>query len=603
MKARTIRIAPVALAAALTLAFAPAGAALVAEPDQALAGTAWRLSSLGGEAPLAGSEITLRFGEGNRISGTDGCNRLAGDYEQRGASLRVGESLSVTRRSCPGPVMAQADAFRDALLSAREAVLQDTRLSLLDAERGVLAEFIEQPAGIEGTSWRVTGYNNGRQAVVSVLQGTELTLAFGADSLSGSAGCNRFRGDYAFSGERLETGEIVATRKMCARPEGVMHQEAAYLAALGRADVVQREGSRLELRSDEGALQVRAVLESEAAGKAMIGGLELPATFRGDLPCADCEAIRYHLDLWPDHVFHLRRTWLGRRDHGSGDGDADFSSDDIGRWRVDEGSRMLVLQGGAEVPLRFEIKGSRTLRATDVHGAPIESKLPYELVTDGSLHPTDVRMLLGGEFRYMADAPLFRECLTGRSYPVAMEGDYIELERAYLAAEVQPGSPLYATLEGQITRRPRMEGEGTEPAVVVDRFINVWPTESCERSRADASLVNTYWRIESLGEMSVDAVEGAREPHLLLRSVDDSLEYRATVGCNHLSGSYSLNEGAIRFAPGPSTLMACPPPLDAWERALVSALSQARAWQVEGNTLELFDESGKSIALLRAVYF
>jgi copper homeostasis protein (lipoprotein) len=36
-------------------------------------------------------------------------------------------------------------------------------------------------------------------------------------------------------------------------------------------------------------------------------GLRLPSTFRGDLPCADCEAIRYHLDLWPDQAFHLRR--------------------------------------------------------------------------------------------------------------------------------------------------------------------------------------------------------------------------------------------------------------------------------------------------------
>ena len=41
-------------------------------------------------------------------------------------------------------------------------------------------------------------------------------------------------------------------------------------------------------------------------------GLQLPATFRGDLPCADCQAIRYHLDLWPDQVFHLRREWLGK---------------------------------------------------------------------------------------------------------------------------------------------------------------------------------------------------------------------------------------------------------------------------------------------------
>jgi hypothetical protein len=45
-------------------------------------------------------------------------------------------------------------------------------------------------------------------------------------------------------------------------------------------------------------------------------GLRLPATFRGDLPCADCEAVRHHLDLWPDQVFHLQREWLGKEPIG-----------------------------------------------------------------------------------------------------------------------------------------------------------------------------------------------------------------------------------------------------------------------------------------------
>jgi len=45
-------------------------------------------------------------------------------------------------------------------------------------------------------------------------------------------------------------------------------------------------------------------------------------------------------------------------------------------------------------------------------------------------------------FRYLADAAQFEECLTGRSYPVAMEGDYLALERAYLALpKASPAGP------------------------------------------------------------------------------------------------------------------------------------------------------------------
>jgi hypothetical protein len=39
-------------------------------------------------------------------------------------------------------------------------------------------------------------------------------------------------------------------------------------------------------------------------------GLRLPATFRGSLPCADCEAIRHHLDS-RDREPCASWTWTG----------------------------------------------------------------------------------------------------------------------------------------------------------------------------------------------------------------------------------------------------------------------------------------------------
>jgi len=86
-----------------------------------------------------------------------------------------------------------------------------------------------------------------------------------------------------------------------------------------------------------------------------------------------------------------------------------------------------------------------------------------------------------GEMRYMADAALFTDCRTGRTYPIAMEADYLKMERAYLKAVVEPGAPQYVTFEGFIVPKPKMEGEGLEPTVVVERFINVWPEEKCGR--------------------------------------------------------------------------------------------------------------------------
>ncbi len=52
---------------------------------------------------------------------------------------------------------------------------------------------------------------------------------------------------------------------------------------------------------------------------------ELPASFEGDLPCADCEGIRYHLDLFEDGSFFYRLSLSRRRDGAV--------LDDIGSYR------------------------------------------------------------------------------------------------------------------------------------------------------------------------------------------------------------------------------------------------------------------------------
>ena len=51
--------------------------------------------------------------------------------------------------------------------------------------------------------------------------------------------------------------------------------------------------------------------------------------------------------------------------------------------------------------------------------------------------------------------------------------------------ELQAGCNLWVvTFEGFIAPRPKMEGDGLEPPVVVERFLNVWPGKECERDAA-----------------------------------------------------------------------------------------------------------------------
>ncbi len=128
-------------------------------------------------------------------------------------------------------------------------------MTLNDAEGQALATFTAQSQSLEGTSWQVISYNNGKQAVTSVLIGSELTADFGTDgTLSGSAGCNNYNGGYEVDGDKITIGPLASTMKMCNEPEGVMDQESQFLAALESAATYKIEGARLELRTADGAL-------------------------------------------------------------------------------------------------------------------------------------------------------------------------------------------------------------------------------------------------------------------------------------------------------------------------------------------------------------
>jgi len=218
-----------------------------------LDGTAWVLASLSGRTPLERGRPTLQFTEGH-VAGTDGCNRYSGRYEADGASFKVLPGVAATQMACTPEVDEQARVFMQALLGASRARVDADGLTLLDAREVVLARFVAQAAELSGTSWRATGINNGRSAVVSVLPGHDVTLVFGADdTVAGTAGCNRYQARVRRSGTALGFDPPVATRMACLQP-GVMEQERAFLDALASVASARVEGDRLELRTADGAI-------------------------------------------------------------------------------------------------------------------------------------------------------------------------------------------------------------------------------------------------------------------------------------------------------------------------------------------------------------
>src|SRR5262249_43446703 len=187
----------------------------------------------------------------------------------------------------------------------------------------------------------------------SVLQGSSLTLSFSRDGkVSGSAGCNRYSGKFTADGEKVTITPLASTRKTCPQPANLMQQEAAFLRALRGSATARVESDHLELRDAQGALTVSA---SRAAAGAGAPRLRLPASFVGDLPCADCPGIRTHLDLWPDQAFHARQEYLARN----------TTRYFLGRWRVDPAGKAMILEDSGGTVLQLAIEGPNKLRLLD----------------------------------------------------------------------------------------------------------------------------------------------------------------------------------------------------------------------------------------------
>jgi heat shock protein HslJ len=237
--------AAASLALLLALGFA-GGCGGDGEEAGSFVGIPWVVSSgidLGGGDAVPSATFT-----DDTVGGSTGCNRFTASYTVDGDAMEIGEIAS-TRMACPPP----ADAVERAYLAALGRVAawhkDGSELVLADAEHNEVLRYEEaSPLG----DWEVTAFLSG-DAVTSPLPGTTITARFADDgTLTGSSGCNTYQTAFTLGRGSIEIEPPAATQMACAEPEGVMDQEAAYLAALPTAVGYRVDGGSLALVSADG---------------------------------------------------------------------------------------------------------------------------------------------------------------------------------------------------------------------------------------------------------------------------------------------------------------------------------------------------------------
>jgi heat shock protein HslJ len=219
-----------------------------------LPGSKWELVTLNAAAPVQGTTLTLFFGSDDKAGSDAGCNNYSGTYKVNGSSLTFGPMVS-TMMACAPAINTQEQAYLKALGDTKSYEATADRLTLKDGAGNELAVFAPyQPSALVG-SWQALAINNGKQAVVSVQNGTTVTAIFGADGeLTGNDGCNNYNSTYKTDGDKITIGPVITTRMAC--EQAVMDQETAYLNALANAATFTLGKGTLELRDANGSLLV-----------------------------------------------------------------------------------------------------------------------------------------------------------------------------------------------------------------------------------------------------------------------------------------------------------------------------------------------------------
>ena len=108
---------------------------LIMAATMLLSGSEWGFSS--------GGEVYVQFNDG-RVSGSGGCNRFAGGYEQAEDRLKISQ-LAVTQMACiDDAVMQKEREFLDILNAARRIEATHMKLVLKDEAGNELAVLVRR---------------------------------------------------------------------------------------------------------------------------------------------------------------------------------------------------------------------------------------------------------------------------------------------------------------------------------------------------------------------------------------------------------------------------------------------------------------------------
>lgn len=116
-----------------------------------------------------------------------------------------------------------------------------------------------------------------------------------------------------------------------------------------------------------------------------------------------------------------------------------------------------------------------------------------------------------------------------------------------------------------------------------------------------ADLVNTYWKLISIGDNAI-TMDSKQKKEAFLQLTTENNMIKGFAGCNNYTGHYQIDGNSLSFGAIASTKKACLSGMDT-ESQLMLVLSNTAYYSIHKNTLTLLNQLKKPTATFNAMYF
>ena len=213
-----------------------------------LEGTEWRLIGQGDAR-----SSTMSFIDDLLVTGVTACRAYLATYRGTGGNVRFpSTSMLTSTHSCPEDARRMEGEFGDFLTWAREYAVSEeggSRLLRMRSSRGKTLTFeplsptVEDIADAEWTLVAFVELQDDESGLrhawtTRLVQGTDVTMSLDKVGLSGSSGCNSYKGQ-AMVEDGMITVDVQAfshTEEVCEEPDALMEQEERFLDLLPRME-------------------------------------------------------------------------------------------------------------------------------------------------------------------------------------------------------------------------------------------------------------------------------------------------------------------------------------------------------------------------------